>query len=136
MGKTKLIDLSARDEKVSSLDKNKEKTKWVIGPLSARQLFLLYSKHEAGTRALANNKATAAGMAAGAMLAYDFARFGLKEVKGELGKGFELKETDELGFECKAVSPDYLDVLPMEILMEVGSWVGEYSQAGTEQKKG
>ena len=138
MGKTNLIDLSARIEKVCAADKNKVKTKFIVGPLSARQLFTLFAKHEKGAKAFENlnAKSSQTSIAAGALLALDFVKYGLREVKGELGKGFKLEDDYELGFECKAVSNDYLDTLPMEISMEIGGEVGAISQAGAEEKKG
>jgi hypothetical protein len=137
MGKTKLINLSARAKKVASQDLNDEKTNFVVGPLSARQLFAILAKHEEGTAGMmGNKKMTGKALASGAMLAMDMCKYGLKEVKGELGVGFKLEDDDELGFKCKAVSDDYLDVLPIEISMEIGGYVGEMSQAGKNQKKG
>ena len=138
MGKTNLIDLSARVKKTCTGDKNKVKTKFIVGPLSARQLFTLFAKHEEGAKAFMtmNAKTSQQSIAKGALLALDFAKFGIKEVQGDLGQGFELEDNYELGFECKAVSDKYLDTLPMEISMEIGGEVGSISQAGAEQKKG
>ena len=123
----KLLDLSYREEFESGLDDNKEKSQFVIGPLTARQMFSVYNKNEQGLNG---------SNAANANVAIDFARLGLKKVKGPLGKGFKVEKCKDYGFECNAVKFDYLDTLPVQLLLEIGGWVTEVSKLGEKGKKG
>ena len=73
----KLLDLSARAEHVSAIDDNKEKTKFIVGPLTARQLFAIYGRFD-------DVSESSTGMA---LMAMEMVKYGLKDVKGKLGKG-------------------------------------------------
>jgi hypothetical protein len=120
----KLLDLSARAEHVSAIDDNKEKTKFIVGPLTARQLFAIYGRFEDGSE-------SSTGMA---LMAMEMVKYGLRDVKGELGKGFSLKKGNKLGFKCDVVNQSYIDTLPVSIITEVAQWVGEMSRVGEVPK--
>jgi len=121
----KLLDLSSREEKVSEQDDNEEKTTWTIGPCSTRQMFAVYSKY-AGDGSELTLKSQVG-------MAFDLTRLGLKAVKGPLSAGFSLSESSE--FPGDSVAEEYLDRLPISLVIEIGGWVGEVSQVGTEGKK-
>jgi hypothetical protein len=69
-----LIDLGARQEFISTLDIDDEKTRWMIGPLSARQLFGVYAKYEGDEEDVLQSPAQSA------LMAMDFVKYGLKQV--------------------------------------------------------
>lgn len=126
MGKNglKLLDISARIEHKSKLDKSKDPTKFFVGSLTSRQMFRIMSKYGDNTNA--------EDMAQAAML---FVKFGLKDVKGTLGKGFKLSKDHSLGWECDAVNDSYLDTVPIELMSEIASWVTGMSKVGKKPKK-
>lgn len=127
MGKNglKLLDLAARSEHVSELDKSKTPTKFLVGSLSSRQMFKIMAKYGSDTK-------NAEMMASCAM---QFVKYGLKGVEGNLGEGFKLIEDTKLGWKCEAVDDNYLDRLPMQLLSEVATWVTDMSKVGELQKK-
>jgi hypothetical protein len=123
----KLIDLSARSEYVSKLDDNKEKTKWYIGPLTARQMFALFGRADMAKEAQDSAKMS--------LLAVELVKYGLKDVKGSLGKGFKVKKGNKLGFKCDVVDQTYVDTLPLQLIAEISQWVSECSKLGDDPKE-
>ena len=122
----KLIDLSARSEYVSKLDDNKEKTKWYIGPLTARQMFALFGRADMAKEAQDSAKMS--------LLAVELVKYGLKDVKGSLGDGFKVKKGNKLGFKCDVVDQTYVDTLPLQLIAEISQWVSECSKLGEVPK--
>lgn len=121
-----LLDLSAREEKVSAQDDNESKTTWIIGACSTRQMFGIYSKFGQTSKG-----EDTLSVEAQVGMAYEMVRLGLKDVKGELSEGFTL--VDSLA--GKVACEDYLDRLPLPLIIEIGGWVAEASQIGAEGKK-
>jgi hypothetical protein len=119
----KLLDLTARAEHKSKLDKSKEPTKFFVGSLTSRQMFAIMSKY-------GNQSSTDM-----ANCAIEFVRYGLKDVKGELRKGFKLEESNDLGWYCQVVCDNYLDSLPIDLLSEISTWVTGMSRVGNNEKK-
>ncbi len=126
-----LIDLGARQEFISTLDTDDEKTRWMIGPLSARQLFGVYAKYEGD-----GEEEVLQSPAQSALMAMDFVKYGLKQVVGPLSSGFTMTSSTDLGFSSKCVKSSYLDRLPTELIVELGGQIATISTLGTEQKKG
>ena len=124
-----LVDLGARKSYISELDGNDEKTKWMLGPLSARQLFAIYAKYEA-------DEETVQSAASSALMAMDFVKYGLKQVVGPLAGGFAMANSSDLGFNAKGVKTSYLDSLPTQLIVEIGGQVALLSTLQEEQKKG
>tara|TARA_R100000808_G_C2150261_1_gene158960 strand:- start:1294 stop:1677 length:384 start_codon:yes stop_codon:yes gene_type:complete len=121
-----LINPNSKKEYVSTSEKRlKNPSKWYVSPLKSRTLFAILQKHNT-TQATGNSMLP---------LAMDFAKFGLKKVTGPCSDGFHLVDDSSLGFKEKAVSDDYLDTLPMNVLIEVGGWVGEVSNLSSTDKK-
>ena len=126
MGKgLKLLDLTARSEHTSKLEKGKDKTKFIVGSLASRQMFKIMAKY-------GNDLADVNSMAD---CAIQFVRYGLKDVEGELGIGFKLTDDTRLGWKNKAVADDYLDALPLDLITEIAEWVTSMSKVGKDQKK-
>ena len=123
----KLIDLSARSDYVSELDDNDEKSSFTVGPLTARQMFSLFGKAE-----VAKGEQNSAKMS---LLAVELVKYGLKDVKGPLGKGFKLKKGNKLGFKCDVVDQSYVDSLPIQLIAEISQWVSACSHLGESPKE-
>tara|TARA_R110002020_G_scaffold402289_1_gene612485 strand:+ start:707 stop:1090 length:384 start_codon:yes stop_codon:yes gene_type:complete len=123
----KLIDLSARSDYKSKLDDSEEKTSFMVGPLTARQMFAMFGKAD-----VENNKQDSAKMS---LLAVELVKYGLKDVKGPLGKGFKLKKGNKLGFKCDVVDQSYIDTLPISLIAEISEWVSECSHLGESPKE-
>jgi hypothetical protein len=123
----KLIDLSARSDYKSKLDDSEDKTSFIVGPLTARQMFSLFGKAEIAKEAQNNAKMS--------LLAVELVKYGLKDVKGPLGKGFKLKKGNKLGFKCDVVDQSYIDTLPIPLIAEISQWVSESSHLGESPKE-
>ena len=70
-----------------------------------------------------------------ASCAMQFVKYGLKDVVGKLGEGFELTDDNNLGWKCDAVADSYLDRLPLELMSEIATWVTDMSKVSDNQKK-
>lgn len=119
----KLLDLTARAEHKSKLEKGKDRTIFFVGSLTSRQMFAIMSKYgNQSSEDMAN-------------CAIDFVKYGLKDVKGDLGAGFKLGKGSDLGWECDQVAESYIDTLPIALLSEISGWVTSMSKVGEKQKK-
>ena len=107
-----------------------------MGPYSTKSSQIAAKRSQTHQNSNKNEKGLDGSNSSNANVAIDFARLGLRKVKGPLGKGFKMEKCKDYGFECNAVKYEYLDTLPVQILLEIGGWVTQVSKIGEKGKKG